>query len=56
MRNSGLTVLYLLEHCAILAYYTASRNYRYSLSNNPEERSSQILRGGSLKSRIVRTS
>jgi hypothetical protein len=26
------------------------------MSINPEERSSQILRGGSLKSRIVRTS
>ena len=28
------------------------RIYHYSLRNNPEERSSQLLRGGSLKSRI----
>jgi len=27
------------------------RNYNYSLRNNPEERRSQLLRGGSLKSR-----
>ena len=26
------------------------RNYHYSLRNNPEDRSSQLLRGGSLKS------
>ena len=31
---------------------TSVRNYHYSLRNNPEERSSQLLRGGSLKSRI----
>jgi hypothetical protein len=53
MRNGGLTGLYLLKNCALLAYYTASRNYHYSLSSNLEERSSQVLRGGSLKSRIV---
>jgi hypothetical protein len=29
--------------------------YHYSLRNNPEERSSQILRAGSLKSHIVTT-
>ena len=29
---------------------TSVRNYRYSLCNDPEERSSQLLRGGSLKS------
>ena len=29
------------------------RNYHYSLRNDPEERSSQLLRGGSLKSRSV---
>jgi len=28
------------------------RNYHYSLRNNPEEHSSRLLRGGSLKSRI----
>ena len=32
---------------------TSVRNYHRSLRNNPEERSSQLLRGGSLKSRIV---
>jgi len=31
---------------------TSVRNYRYSLRNNPEDRSSQLLRGGSLKSRM----
>ena len=29
------------------------RNYNYSLLNNLEERSSRLLRGGSLKSRIT---
>jgi hypothetical protein len=32
---------------------TSVTNYQYSLRNNPEERSSQLLRGGSLKSRFV---
>ena len=32
---------------------TLARNYHYSLPNSPEDRSSQLLRGGSLKSRIV---
>jgi len=32
---------------------TSERNYRWSLSNNSEERSSQLLAGGSLKSLIV---
>jgi hypothetical protein len=32
---------------------TSATNYHYSLPNNPEERSSQLFRGGSLKSRIV---
>jgi len=27
--------------------------YHYSLHNNPEQRSSNLLRGGSLKSRIL---
>jgi len=30
---------------------TSVRNYHYSLRNNPEERSSHLLRGGSLKLR-----
>jgi hypothetical protein len=29
---------------------TSVRNYHYSLRNNPEERSSHLLRGGSLMS------
>jgi len=33
---------------------TSVRNYHYSLRNNPEERSSHLLRGGTLKSRIKR--
>ena len=32
---------------------TSVRNYLYSLRNKPEERSSQLLRGGSLKLRIL---
>ena len=32
---------------------TSVRNYRYSLRNCPEERSSHLLRSGSLKSRVV---
>ena len=53
------------ENCALLGYYAASSgnflpigcpetsviNYHYSFCNNPEQRSSQLLRGGSLKSR-----
>jgi hypothetical protein len=31
---------------------TSERNYHYSLHNSPEERSSHILRGGSLKSQL----
>jgi hypothetical protein len=31
---------------------TSVRNYHYSLRNNPKARSSHLLRGGSLKSRI----
>jgi hypothetical protein len=31
---------------------TSVRNYHYSLRKNPEERSSHLLRGGSLKSRM----
>jgi len=48
------------ENCVLLACYTASsgnflltsvRNYRYTLHNNPEERSSHLLHGSSMKSR-----
>ena len=54
------------KNCALLGYYAASsgnflpidcpekktsvRNYHYSLRNNPEERSSHLLRGGRLNS------
>jgi hypothetical protein len=31
---------------------TSVRNYHYSLRNNPEERSSNLLRGGSLELRM----
>ena len=34
---------------------TSVRNYHYSLRNNPEERSSHLLRGESLKSRTLLT-
>jgi hypothetical protein len=36
----------------IVCLESSVRNYHYSLSNNPEERSSQLLRAGSLKSRL----
>jgi hypothetical protein len=32
---------------------TSVRNYHYTLRNSPEDSSSQLLRGGSLKSHIV---
>jgi hypothetical protein len=32
---------------------TSVKNYHYSLHNNPEERSSHLLRGGNLKPRIL---
>jgi len=34
---------------------TSVINYRYTLRNNPEERSSHLLRGGSLKSHTKQT-
>jgi len=34
---------------------TSARNYHYSLLNNAEQGSLHLLRGGSLKSRIVMT-
>jgi len=36
---------------AIICPETSVTNYHYSLHNNPEEGSSQLLRGESLKSR-----
>jgi len=41
------------QHCAlwVISLRAALRNYHYSLRNYPEERSSLLLRGGSLKSR-----
>jgi hypothetical protein len=36
-----------------IGYGTSARNYHYSLRNNAEERSSHLLRGGSLKSRTT---
>ena len=42
------------ENCAVPGYYAASSgNCHYPLRNIPEERSSQLLRGGSLNSRIT---
>jgi len=32
---------------------TSVRNYHYSLRNSPEDRSYHLLRGGSLKSRMI---
>jgi len=46
----------IFENCAFLGHYTASIgnfSYHYSLHNVPEERSSHLLRGGSLKSQIL---
>jgi len=40
-----------LENCAVLRYYAIKLHD--SLRNNPEERSSQLLCGGSLKSRMA---
>jgi hypothetical protein len=39
----------------ISCFETSVINYRYSLSNNPEECSSHLLRGGSLQSRTPST-
>jgi len=36
-------------------FETSVINYHYSLRNNPEELSSYLFRGGSLKSRTVTT-
>jgi len=49
------------QNCAAGVYYAASSDndkelYLYSLRNNPEERSSQLLRGRSMKSCIVNPS
>jgi len=50
MRSSGLLPLKM----GPISYpETSVRNYHYSLRNKPAERSSQVLRGGSLKLRIL---
>jgi hypothetical protein len=48
-RNFGTTLKMVPKDCP----ETSVRSYHYSLSNNPEERSSQLLRGGSLKSHVL---
>ena len=45
-----MKTLWLILNCAILDYYAASSG------NNTEERSSQLLCGGSLKSRTMNVS
>ena len=42
-----------LKMVAIGRTEMSGRNYRYWLRNDPEERSSMLLRGGSLESRVV---
>ena len=44
---------WLLKMGPIICPETWVRNYRHTLRNNPEERQSHLLRGGSLKLRIV---
>ena len=48
---------YCVENCTLLNYYAASSgtitSYHYLLRNYPEECSSRLLCGGSLKSRTV---
>jgi len=45
MMQLDIGVVYIgLENCTVLGYYAAS------CVNNPEERSSQLIHGGSLKS------
>ena len=53
----------MFGNCAVLGYYTTGSGkklpllvaflYHYYFCNNPEERSSQLLCGGSLESRIL---
>ena len=50
MRSSALL---LQEMGPVGCSETSVRNYLYSLRNKPEERSSQLLCGGSLKLRIL---
>jgi len=42
-----------LKMSSIVCLETSVRNYHYPLRNDTEERSSRLLRGGSLKSRMV---
>jgi len=41
---------FILRMGPVCCSETSVRNYYYSLRNNPKERNSQLLRGGSLKS------
>jgi len=51
--SSGFLDCWSLRKEPIGCPETSLRNYHYSLRNKTEERSSQFIRGGSLKSRIV---
>ena len=58
--NSGNSIRMFLDNLSVTysrgkigCPKTSVRNYHNSLGNNPEERSSRITRGGSLKSRNV---
>jgi hypothetical protein len=51
-RTALFWVLDPLKMAPIVCPETSIRNYHYSLRNNPEERSSHLLRGESLKSRF----
>ena len=48
---------YCIENCTLVGYFTASSgtitSYHYSLYSYPEERSSHLLHGRSLKSHTV---
>ena len=39
----------------VIAQRVVLKVYHYSLSNDPEQRSSLLLRGGSLKKRIIKS-
>jgi hypothetical protein len=51
--NTKVKNSWTLRMVPICCPETSVRNYFYSLRNNPEERSSQLLRRGSLKSRLI---
>jgi hypothetical protein len=52
--NLSVPFLMVKKYGPICCPETSIRDYRYSLCNSPEERSSLLLRGGSLKSRMCR--